>query len=805
MTSHSMEPLLFADGFMPHGMCYQWQSRILALHIISDGLIALAYFSIPFTLLYIVRKRADLQFNWILWILLCFAIFILACGITHLMDVWTVWHPTYWLSGGIKAITALASLLTAALLIKWVPHALRLPSPATLQAANRRLEREVGERIRAEEDLRQLNGTLEDRVADRAAQLDALNRTLIQDSERFAIAANASGLGFWTFNIPVNSLQWDERMFRLYGLSPLDGEQPYSLWTRHLHPEDRERCEQEASDALNGKRAYDTEFRIVHPNGLIRHLKSTARVTHDADGRLIQMFGVSFDITERKRGDEQFRLAIEAAPTGMLLMNLTGSIVLVNAQIENLFGYPRAELLGKQIEMLVPERFRAQHPDFREEFFSAPRARAMGAGRDLYGLRKDGTEVPIEIGLNPLHTPEGAFVLSSIVDLSQRHEIDRIRTDFVSTVSHELRTPLTSISGSLGLLQSGALGALPDKAAAMVQIAYKNSGRLVRLINDILDVGKLEADQLALQMVSVPLAELLRQSVEANASYAEKYGVRFLLDAASVGDRVMVDPDRLMQVVTNLLSNAAKFSPPSADVRIRLRPGPTAIRIEVEDSGPGIPEAFKGRIFEKFAQADASTTRRFEGSGLGLSIARKLIEAMGGTIGFSTVVGQGTIFYLNLPRMNGVPMALEDTQLSESTAQRPALAQGSAMVVRTDTGLPRLLYVEDDEDLISVIRATLAGRADIVPARGLREAERLLRAERFELVILDQTLPDGNGFTLLDRIPPLVGQSVPIVILSVTDIPQDMHGKVSAVLIKSQASAAQVTTTILSYLPLPGP
>jgi PAS domain S-box-containing protein len=790
-------------GFMPHGMCYLWQPDILALHIISDALIALAYFSIPFMLLHFVRKRTDLQASWILWILLCFAIFIVSCGMTHLMEIWTIWHPMYWLSGGIKAITALTSVLTAIFLIKLVPHALRLPSPAALQAANQRLEHEIGERIRAEDDLRRANGALEDRVAERAAQLEALNRTLIEDSARFAIAADAAGLGFWAFDVPTNALHWDERMFRLYGLSPSDEEPPYSLWTRFLHPDERERCEQEVRDALHGKRTYDTEFRIIHLSGVTRHLKATARFKHDADGRVIQMFGVSFDITERKHGDEQFRLAIEAAPTGMLLMNVTGAVVLVNAQIEKLFGYPRAELLGRQIEMLVPERYRIHHPDFRKEFFAAPRARAMGAGRDLYGLRKDGTEVPIEIGLNPLHTPAGAFVLSSIVDLSQRHEIDRIRTDFVSTVSHELRTPLTSISGSLGLLQSGALGALPEKAAAMVQIAYKNSGRLVRLINDILDVGKLEADQLVLQMVSVPLADLLQQSVEANASYAEKYGVRFVLDAAS-GDRVMVDPDRLMQVVTNLLSNAAKFSPAGADVRIRLRPGPTAIRIEVEDSGPGIPEDFKGRIFEKFAQADASTTRRFEGSGLGLSIARKLTEAMGGTIGFSTVLGRGTIFYLDLPRINAASSALENVHLPDAAAQRPALAQGSAAPVGTTTALPRLLYVEDDDDLISVIRATLAGRAEIVAARGLLEAERLLRAENFELVILDQALPDGNGLTLVDRISPIVGKPIPIVILSVNDIPNDMHGKVAAVLIKSQASAAHVATTILSYLPLTG-
>jgi PAS domain S-box-containing protein len=643
--------------------------------------------------------------------------------------------------------------------------------------------------------VRQMSSTSKAREAERAAELAELNRALSQDNERFSLAAEAAGLGLWSFDVAADALLWDERMVLLHGRSPLAGEGLFTAWTGNMHPADLARFERESADALKGARPFDLEFRVIHPKHGIRHLKSAARIKRDRDGRPSLICGVSFDITELRRAEDKFHLAIEAAPTGMLLMDMDGRIVMVNAQIENLFGYARAELLGRHVEMLVPERLRAHSPEHRKEFFKDPNAETMGAGSDLYGLRKDGIEVPVEIGLNPLHTSEGELVLSSIVDLSQRREIDRLRNDFVSTVSHELRTPLTSINGSLGLLQSGAMGVLSDKAAAMVGIAYKNSERLVRIINDILDIGKLEAGQLALQLVSVPLSELLHQSVEINAAYAEKYQVRFLLDGGSADDRVLADPDRLMQVITNLLSNAAKFSPPGADVYIRILPRSSTVRVEVEDSGAGIPEAFRSQMFEKFAQADASPTRRFEGTGLGLSIARKLVEAMGGAIGFSTVVGQGTIFYIELPRTDAESIVLRQMALSETATHRALLA--NADFSQAKAVLPRLLFVEDDADLISVISATLTGRVEIIPAHDLQNAERLLREERFDLVILDQTLPDGNGLALVDRIPELV---VPKVILLVTDPPQVVHARVAAVLVKSQVSAAQAAATILSHL-----
>jgi PAS domain S-box-containing protein len=792
MISSILGRFFSTDGFMPHGMCYMWQPGVLLLHIISDGLIALAYLSISCALLYFVYRRIDLRHK---WLLLCFATFIIACGFTHAMEVLTIWHPAYWISGGIKLLTAFASVSTAILLITYFPSALRLPSPSAIQAARLNIEREVIERVRAAEDLRRLESTPNINVADRIVQLEALNLRLAEDSARSAIAADAAGLGFWTFDVAANALHWDESMFRLYGLLASEGEEPDALLESRAHLEDHARSKQDAVDALAGGRDYDIESRVVHPNGVIRQLKSVARITRDAEGRAIRMLGVTFDITERKHADEQFRLAIEAAPTGMLLMDRDGSIVLVNAQIEKLFGYPRSELLGRPIEILIPDRFRATIPDLRKGLFGT----RMPEARELYGLRKDGSEVPIEIGLNPLLTSGGGVVLSSIVDLSHRLEIDRIRNEFVSTVSHELRTPLTSIRGSLGLLQSGAMGALPQNAAEMVTIAYKNSGRLVRIINDILDIGAIDAGKLTLQMSGVSLAELLQQSVEANAGFAKKCEVRFFLEPVSAGERVTADPGRLMQVVANLLSNAAKFSRPGSEVRVRVRSGSTTLRIEVEDSGAGIPEAFKAHIFEKFAQADASATRRFEGTGLGLSIARKLVEAMGGSIGFTSVLDQGTVFYVELPRIGAAPATLRAAQLTDTAAHKALLTLTSSREAIT-SGMPKLLYVEDDEDLISVIRAALAGRVEVVPARNLPEAERLLAEGAFGLVMLDQWLPDGTGISPVDRIAGYAGHLVPIIILSAADVPHEVYGKVAAVLIKSQVSAAQVATTILAYL-----
>jgi len=223
-----------------------------------------------------------------------------------------------------------------------------------------------------------------------------------------------------------------------------------------------------------------------------------------------------------------------------------------------------------------------------------------------------------------------------------------MKAEFISAVSHELRTPLTSIRGALALVMSGQAGELPEKARELLSIALRNSERLVNIVNDILDAEKIESGKMRINMQNVSLVPFLEQALAYNQPYAQKFNVSFRLKEAPSQTEVAADPDRLMQVVTNLLSNAAKFSLPQSAIDVSARAAQGKITIEVQDFGPGIPEEFQPHIFEKFAQARHTDAVRQEGAGLGLNLSRQLVELMGGTIEFKTAAGKGTSFFVHL-------------------------------------------------------------------------------------------------------------------------------------------------------------
>jgi PAS domain S-box-containing protein len=434
-----------------------------------------------------------------------------------------------------------------------------------------------------------------------------------------------------------------------------------------------------------------------------------------------------------KIAEEMFRQAVESCPSGMVMADSTGRIVLVNGEIERMFGYQRDELIGQSVDMIVPGHLYAEHLQHRDKLIAKSEIRHLAAGRTPVGRRKDGSEFPVEIGLNPIHTGDDLLVLSVIVDTSERKRIDRLKDEFVSTVSHELRTPLTSISGSLGLLVGQCSGQLPQMAERLLTIAHTNSQRLVRLINDILDIEKLESGHVVFNLSQIDVRLLVEQAVEDNRGFAEGYGVHIRFDTASVDCEVNADPDRLVQVITNLLSNAIKFSPAEQEVLVTVEKNDNIIRISVRDHGSGVPADFKGHIFTKFAQADGTSSRQKGGTGLGLSIVKQIVERLGGEVGFNDVAGGGTVFYVELPAWDG--------------------AAGREIDHEARPGAPRILFCEDDRDTATAVREGLRQAGFAVDfAYTMTVAIQRAAATRYAAILVDLQLPDGDGIGLILRL-----------------------------------------------------
>ena len=382
-------------------------------------------------------------------------------------------------------------------------------------------------------------------------------------------------------------------------------------------------------------------------------------------------------------GPEIFRLAVEACPSGIIVVDSDGAIVMINNEVERLFGYCRAELLGRPVELLLPQELLSKND--RKGFAIHPDARQLGTGRDFRARRKDGSEFPIEVGLNPIQIGDNALVLGAIVDIGERKRLERLQDEFVSTVSHELRTPMTSIAGSLGLLAGGGAGKLPKSATRLVAIAQANCQRLVRLVNDILDIKKLESGLMPFHFQRCEAYSLLEKTIETNHVIADGYGVRIRLDASPEDIDIQVDPDRFAQVITNLLSNALKFSPSGEEVVVAIERHSNHVRITVRDHGAGIPTEFKPRVFEKFAQANATIRHEKEGTGLGLSIVRQIVMRMHGQVGFDDAPSGGTVFYVDLPSADH--LALWEAEgvtgqisppLAPADENQPAMARAGA-------------------------------------------------------------------------------------------------------------------------------
>ncbi len=462
---------------------------------------------------------------------------------------------------------------------------------------------------------------------------------------------------------------------------------------------------------------------------------------------VIGQFVTAGGVAEQELAEEKFRLAVEGCPIGMVMADHAGKIMLVNTGTERMFGYPREELVGQLVDILVPLRLRTQHVRHRDNFVADPETRRMGSGRDLFGLRKDGTEFPVEVGLNAIHVGEERLILSVIADISTRKHSERLKDEFVATASHEMRTPLTSIAASLGLLAGTAAAELPDNILRLITIAHANSQRLIRLINDILDIEKMESDKFFFILQRVEIRSLVEQAIEANRAFAEGCGVKLRLDDASIVMDVRTDTDRLTQVITNLLSNAVKFSPPGAEVLLAVEACDAGVRITVRDHGSGIPADFRSRIFDKFAQADATVSRQKSGTGLGLSIVKQIVTRLGGKVAFADAPGGGTIFTVEIPTL--IPIGDENADADGETDGR-------------------ILLCADDADAALALRERLR-EADftIDIAQTARAAVARAASTAYAAVLVDLQLSDGDGISLIQELRALPQHSdTPTIVIS---------------------------------------
>ena len=622
---------LFDSDFLPHGACYLWNPGVLWLNVVSDLVIAMAYYAIPVLLFWFVRKRRDIGFS---WIIVAFAAFILACGTTHLLGAWTVWHATYRLDGMVKAITALVSIVTAVLLLPLLPGLVKMPNPAEVAGMYQKLALDTTELGRVADALRR-----------QAEPLDlAHDAILVRGLE-----------GTITF--------WNRGAEAMYG------------WPREqaLGRASHELLQTRFPESLDAvldeiRRTGYWEGELVHlqrdGSSLTVFSRWASRQTQDGKTEVLE---INHDISARKnleRVNDTFRQLLEAAPDGIVVVSREGAMVQVNSQTERLFGYSRQELVGEPIEMLLPGPARQNHVNHRAEFFREPKVRPMGAGLDLKGRRKDGSEFPVEIGLSPIETDQGVQVIASVRDASERKafelalrkkniELEKAlaaKDLFLAGMSHELRTPLNAILGFAGTLLMRLAGPLNDDQERQLRRIQAGGKTLLALINDVLDLARVESGTIEIERKETSCREMLNEVASVVGPIAEAKSVELDIDLPEASVTVRTHQRAFTQIVVTLARQAVKCSDQGS---LRIGTSETThetgkmMAIHVTQS-PGIKPQDQERIRKVFEQVQHGKPP--EGPELGLYLCGKLADLIGGSLEVESEAGEGSRLTLLVPR-----------------------------------------------------------------------------------------------------------------------------------------------------------
>jgi PAS domain S-box-containing protein len=465
----------------------------------------------------------------------------------------------------------------------------------------------------------------------------------------------------WELNTATNEIWMSDSARSLFQFDP-EAHITHAVLQDRVHSEDRALRDSVVKAAIETQGEYEMEYRILLPDGTLRWIGARGRCVSGENGKATRLIGVSIDITAQKQTQDLFRLATEASPSGVILVDHGGRIVLVNSHAEKLFGYQRDELVGQPVDTLVPERFAGQHPAHRAKFLAAPMARAMGTGRELFARRKDGSEFPVEIGLNPVETPDGALVLASVVDISARKfaeaeaahhredlsHLSRVAAmgELAASIAHELNQPLSGIVSNAAagqrFIDRGDID-LAELRELLADISAdgRRAGDVIRGIQSMVKKRaparqRVSLNDLVMNVVLMVNPNAMLHSCELETSLEPNLPA------------IEADPIQLQQVLLNLIINAfdAMSDTPAHRRKVTIateRNGDGSIRASVRDYGVGIPEETRERVFEQFF------TTKTKGLGMGLAIVRSIVESHGGTIAAENVDGGGARFQFTLP------------------------------------------------------------------------------------------------------------------------------------------------------------
>ncbi|WNJ19862.1 PAS domain-containing protein [Pontibacter sp. G13] len=612
-----------------------------------------------------------------------------------------------------------------------------------------------------------LSGTIED-VSDRIHT----DLKIKQMGERFTLAAQSAGIGIWDYYPIENRLEWDEQMYALYGLRAQDFEGAYEAWAKHVHPDDLPRAAKEFEDAIEGTGEFNTEFRVIHPSGLIRYISGTAMIVRNASGQAIRVTGVNYDITEKRQNIEQLHLlqqVVETAKDSIIITEAdheSQRILYANRAHEEMTGYYLEDIIGKSPRIFQgPKTDRLELDRVRREILSGKTVEA-----ELVNYRSNGEEFWIHMIVSYVkdaHDRITHFVSIqrditdrkqaelALVDAKEQAErASAAKSEFLSTMSHEIRTPLNAVIGMTGLL---AETQLDHEQHGFLRTIRQGGESLLSVINDILDYSKIEAGKVELEKEPFNLVDPVEDTLELLAGKAFEKGIELMYQIEKDCPKVIVgDVTRLRQILVNLVGNAIKFTE-KGEIVVRVHQVSSlrnwkTLQFSVQDTGIGIPPQKLNRLFQSFSQVDASTTRKYGGTGLGLAISKQLVQLQGGRIWVESVLKQGSTFHFTI--------IAEEAPVSHTAHSLEPILTGKQVLV-VDDNLTNLTIIEHQLASIGVKVFTFSD--PILALNHLRSHPTL----DWDLAILDFHMPGMDGVELGRRIRSVARhQDLPLMLLS---------------------------------------